>query len=90
MACQGALRATSVQAAAVLDQIRIRLSERAGNDDIPRYTFSGGVAEYPADGDEATLLLGRADDRLYAAKEAGRNRIFVLDPVPVPAETSPG
>ena len=56
-----------------------RSHERAGNDDVPRYTFSGGVAEYPTDGDEATALLGRADDRLYAAKEAGRNRIFLLD-----------
>jgi two-component system cell cycle response regulator len=38
-------------------------------------TFSAGVAAYPGDGDTAAQLLRRADERLYAAKQAGRNRI---------------
>ncbi len=75
-------RASATQAATVLDQIRVRLSERPGREDLPRYTFSGGIAEYPADGREATALLGKADDRLYAAKEAGRNRVFCADEEP--------
>jgi diguanylate cyclase (GGDEF)-like protein len=77
-------RAGAAQAATVLDQIRSRLSDRSGTDDVPRYTFSGGIAEYPTDGTEAITLLGHADDRLYAAKEAGRNRIFALDATPPP------
>ena len=38
-------------------------------------TFSAGVALFPGDGDTAADLLRRADERLYAAKQAGRNRI---------------
>ncbi len=72
-------RAGREQAAAVIDAIRAKLSERAGTDDVPRYTFSAGVAEYPTDGSEATALLGKADDRLYAAKDGGRNRIIAMD-----------
>ncbi len=72
-------RAGREQAAAVIDAIRAKLSERAGTDDVPRYTFSAGVAEYSTDGREATALLGKADDRLYAAKDGGRNRIIAMD-----------
>ena len=38
-------------------------------------TLSGGVATYPADGDEHLTLLRRSDERLYKAKREGRNRI---------------
>lgn len=38
-------------------------------------TFSIGVAAFPDDGDTGADLLKRADQRLYAAKEAGRNRV---------------
>src|SRR5262249_13042556 len=38
-------------------------------------TFSAGLATYPGDGEPAADLLHRADERLYAAKEAGRNRV---------------
>ncbi len=40
-----------------------------------RITVSIGVAAYPEDGREAETLLDVADSRLYAAKEAGRNRV---------------
>jgi diguanylate cyclase (GGDEF)-like protein len=72
-------RAGREQAALVLDAIRTRLSERKASDDIPRYTYSCGVAEFPTDGREATELLGKADERLYAAKENGRNRVIAVD-----------
>jgi diguanylate cyclase (GGDEF)-like protein len=66
-------------AAAVVDAIRVKLAERRGTDDVPRYTFSCGVAEFPTDARDAMALLGKADDRLYAAKEGGRNRVIAVD-----------
>ncbi|QDG53182.1 response regulator [Persicimonas caeni] len=39
-------------------------------------TFSAGIAQVPGDGQEADQLLKTADERLYAAKAAGRNQIF--------------
>lgn len=45
-----------------------------GNGAVP-ITFSLGVAVFPDDGEEAADLMARADQRLYAAKRAGRNRL---------------
>jgi len=36
-------------------------------------TISGGVASWPSDGDDTSLLLRRADEALYQSKAAGRN-----------------
>lgn len=41
-----------------------------------RVTISGGVASFPNDGQEAGTLIRAADDALYQAKRAGRNRVF--------------
>jgi diguanylate cyclase len=41
-------------------------------------TFSAGVALRQADEDQATLI-GRADDALYQAKRAGKNRVVCAD-----------
>jgi len=38
-------------------------------------TISGGVAEFPVDGDCWDKLFGKADERLYRSKAEGRNRI---------------
>ena len=38
-------------------------------------TFSAGVAEYPRHGEAADRLIQIADQALYAAKNAGRNRV---------------
>lgn len=40
-------------------------------------TVSGGIATYPIDGKTLEELVGAADQRLYAAKLAGRNRIKI-------------
>jgi diguanylate cyclase (GGDEF)-like protein len=39
-------------------------------------TFSGGVAEYPDDGDHLHALYQCADAVLYQAKAAGRDRVL--------------
>jgi len=39
-------------------------------------TVSIGVASYPGDGTTAETVLKKADDRLYSAKEQGRNRVI--------------
>lgn len=43
-------------------------------------TVSIGVAVYPWDGNSAQDLLARADERLYKAKAAGKNRVWGPDP----------
>src|SRR5439155_26876026 len=47
--------------------------------DVRHFSFSGGVAAYPACKSENELFL-RADAMLYEAKQAGRNRICSAPP----------
>jgi len=42
-----------------------------------KLTISTGVATFPEDGEDFDTLVSKADQRLYHAKEAGRNLIFV-------------
>ncbi len=44
-------------------------------DMIPEITVSIGVASFPTDGEKYVLLLGKADARLYVAKNTGRNQV---------------
>ena len=46
-----------------------------GKGDGSVLTASYGVSTFPADGDDPDSLVGSADALLYAAKEAGRNRV---------------
>jgi two-component system cell cycle response regulator len=64
-------------AAERLERLRAGLAEqpvRLSGATVP-LTLSLGVAVFPADGEEPADLLARADQRLYAAKQAGRNRL---------------
>jgi GGDEF domain-containing protein len=38
--------------------------------------FSGGIAQFPEDGEDLQSLFRAADAALYRAKEQGRNQIF--------------
>ncbi|PID38497.1 MAG: diguanylate cyclase [Proteobacteria bacterium] len=44
-----------------------------------RVTISLGIASYPRDGEHKQLLIERADQALYHAKESGRNRTVRFD-----------
>lgn len=67
-----------------------------GRESPLKVTVSGGVAAYPTDGDTTIDLLRTADESLYEAKQAGRNRIALrqmlgLDGKPIPVgERVPG
>lgn len=69
--------AGKAQAAAVAEQLRRTLEARAFNFNgrPSRVTASFGVAEFPAEGATASQLVRAADERLYKAKESGRNKV---------------
>lgn len=46
-------------------------------------TISGGLATFPWDAADAQGLLNKADEALRAAKQAGRNRIYLVGAEPV-------
>ncbi len=54
---------------AAVEQLRFQTIDPA-----LRVTISLGVAEWQ-DGDTLVRLMARADERLYRAKDAGRNRV---------------
>jgi diguanylate cyclase (GGDEF)-like protein len=61
----------------VADRVRRELEARGVSVDGKRIemTVSGGIASYGLDGQDWDALLTAADDALYEAKNAGRNRI---------------
>jgi diguanylate cyclase (GGDEF)-like protein len=65
------------QAAAAAEQIRRALEARSFNfgGKPSRVTASFGVAEFPAEAAAANQLVRAADERLYRAKQGGRNRV---------------
>ncbi|MCB1760263.1 MAG: GGDEF domain-containing protein [Gammaproteobacteria bacterium] len=68
---------TGLEAARLVAEKIREIVERAGfhhNGQPVAVTISGGIAEF-APQDNAESLFKRADDALYAAKKAGRNRI---------------
>ncbi len=78
-------------AAALAERMRERVAHaqlHAGNAEV-RITLSVGVAgESGAQLPSLDVMLGRADQALYAAKAAGRNRVIALDLSPLTAATA--
>ena len=56
----------------LLRQVEVRVDNRP----LPTVTFSAGIAVTPRHADHADALLRAADQALYAAKQAGRDRIL--------------
>lgn len=65
--------ANTAAAIRIFEELRAGFRTREYGE-LPRYTFSVGVAELGMDGADATELLARADVRLYEAKRLGRDR----------------
>lgn len=65
------------QAAAVAEKVRLALESLSFNfgGKASRVTASFGVAEFPAEASAAGQLVRVADERLFRAKQAGRNRV---------------
>jgi diguanylate cyclase (GGDEF)-like protein len=76
---------TTRQAVAIAEKLR-RLVESFQFPGVPRtITISAGVAAFPAHGKTRDEMIGAADSGLYAAKQAGRNRICVASLAPTTA-----
>jgi diguanylate cyclase (GGDEF)-like protein len=61
--------------AAIAERIRGGVEALPAPRDGAAVTISIGAAVYPDDGTNADALFAAADERLYAAKRAGRNRV---------------
>jgi diguanylate cyclase (GGDEF)-like protein len=66
-----------------------RLELRYGSKPVGGLTVSLGVALFPYHADQATTLLRKADEALYQAKSAGRDRVVVSDAGDAPRGGSP-
>jgi diguanylate cyclase (GGDEF)-like protein len=75
------LEANKASARIVAEKIRRFVEEYTfefeENQPNKKITISAGVAAFPEDGQDFDTLVNSADQRLYRAKQAGRNAIFV-------------
>ncbi|HKC10781.1 MAG TPA: diguanylate cyclase [Vicinamibacteria bacterium] len=63
----------------VAERVRRRIEERFRRAKVvPKVTISGGVATYPDDAGTPADLIVKADEGLYRAKAAGKNRITLM------------
>ncbi|MBJ2139017.1 GGDEF domain-containing protein [Paraglaciecola chathamensis] len=68
---------SEVQAQNIAERIRLAVEKTITIDDIPiNISISIGVSHWPSNGKTLNQLYKLADDRLYRAKEAGRNRVI--------------
>jgi diguanylate cyclase (GGDEF)-like protein/PAS domain S-box-containing protein len=80
----------AAQAKVIAERIRFRVEAQCGPGvrSIPglKVTSSFGIAALEFGGDSLKDLIDRADQALYAAKEAGRNRVIRHDEMRAPAD----
>jgi diguanylate cyclase (GGDEF)-like protein len=69
-------RAEAPEAIEVMGRVREALAEMTSRGDTPRFTASFGVA-HSSEADDFDDLVQRADQALFAAKDAGRDRICI-------------
>ncbi|HUR82868.1 MAG TPA: diguanylate cyclase [Thermoanaerobaculia bacterium] len=62
---------------AIAERVRTNIAALPAPPDGATVTVSIGAALYPEDGADRESLFRTADERLYQAKEAGRNRVVV-------------
>jgi len=70
--------ATAEIAAKKAEELRSRIEAlvvRYVDGNLPRITISIGIAAFPHSGDSPQAVLKAADEALYRAKDAGRNRV---------------
>lgn len=69
------------QAKIVAERIRLTIEQTRfeGEEALPlrKLTLSAGIAAYPEDGEDASLVINAADNALYEAKVSGRNLVIV-------------
>lgn len=72
---------TTMGALHAAERLRRRFRERCSELDLPMpvesITFTAGIASYPHDAQTPDDLLRVADERLYAGKRAGRDRVMI-------------
>ncbi|MCW8971581.1 MAG: diguanylate cyclase, partial [Rhodospirillales bacterium] len=68
-------RAVAERLREMIEALPVKASEKTGDIDV---TISIGVAMLES-GDDSSALLKRADEALYRAKAAGRNRVDSLE-----------
>jgi diguanylate cyclase (GGDEF)-like protein len=71
----------------VMDRIRDKLSQTSFDMDHGQQTFqvkiSVGVAEFSVDAQNETDLINASDQALYQAKNSGRNKVVIHQPIPI-------
>ncbi|HEX6085496.1 MAG TPA: diguanylate cyclase [Thermoanaerobaculia bacterium] len=73
----------------IAERIRANIEKLPAPPDGSPVTVSIGGALYPDDGADREALFRTADERLYAAKEAGRNRVVIAGTAPSPSAVPP-